>query len=249
MSRFTAENTGQATTTERLRAIVNDGPDFAATGDLTFAGNQEHTYDQSRSFTDRGVYWVIAQHLPEGAGWTDLAGEGREVLRVFAPAPLEKVEHKGITEESGYAGEPVNTASGNFVSRHRDLLAPAPGLPFLVERSYNVVGDTEDPDAIQDGAFGYGWTWNYDMQVEWRFDQTANVLGEDGHVEYYVGDVIMLDPDQPPDPYPFQIEGRYVYSGTLSEANELYRQPDGSFVMTTTEQLIYRFVAQDAAAP
>lgn len=238
---FTAKNTGEATTTERLRAILRSaggqGPDFDPTGDLEFAGGAQHTYTKSRTFPDRGVFWVAAQHLPQSSGWTDLIGEGREVLRVFAPAPLEKVEHKGIVEESGYAGEPVNTGSGNFVSRHRDLLAPAPSLPFVVDRTYNAV----DANAIPDGAFGVGWTWNYDMIVTWQPDKTAAVAGEDGHVEYYVGDVLSEDP--------FRIEGRYVYSGTLSEANQLDRQPDGSFVLTSTNQLVYRFAAEDPAAP
>lgn len=238
---FTAQNTGQAATTERLRAIArgagSQGPDFDATGDLQFTGGAQHTYSKSRTFPDRGIFWVTAQHLPLGGSWTDLIGEGREVLRVFAPAPLEKVEHKGIVEESGYAGEPVNTGSGNFVSRRRDLLAPAPSLPFVVERTYNAIDAHEAPD----GPFGYGWSWTYDRLVTWQPDKTAAVAGDDGHVQYFVGEVLPEDP--------FRIEGRYVYGGNLSEANELFRLPDGSFVFTGTNQLVYRFAVQDPIAP
>ena len=58
-------------------------------------------------------------------------------------------------------GDPVNTATGNYVYQHQDLSMPGKGMPFIFERTYN----SRDP---QNGPLGYGWThqWNAITTVE-----------------------------------------------------------------------------------
>ena len=57
-----------------------------------------------------------------------------------------------------YAGDPVNTATGNVWYSQTDLQLPGRGLPFVLTRTYNSQSDSE-------GLFGHGWLATYDTRV------------------------------------------------------------------------------------
>jgi RHS repeat-associated protein len=97
---------------------------------------------------------------------------GRTVPGFFVREPQESFGHR---RSSGYAGDPVNTATGNFVADGNDLPSPAPLRGLEVFRTYNSLDRRE-------GAFGLGWTSQLDVTLDVR-DPTAVVQrAEDGRV-------------------------------------------------------------------
>jgi RHS repeat-associated protein len=73
----------------------------------------------------------------------------------------------GLATQSGYAADPVNTATGNYVFSRTDLKISGRGFPFAFERTYN----SQDP---QPGALGYGWTHNFNSG--YTVDGGGNVI-------------------------------------------------------------------------
>ncbi len=59
----------------------------------------------------------------------------------------------------GSAGDPVNTASGNFTEAATDISIPGRSYPLAINRTYNSY------NASVNGPFGYGWTFNYNMSL------------------------------------------------------------------------------------
>ena len=72
--------------------------------------------------------------------------------------------------ETGVYGDPVNTATGNYVYQRRDLSVEGIGLSFMFDRTYNSRA-ASDPEAV-DGPLGYGWSHNYMARLD--FDGSGN---------------------------------------------------------------------------
>jgi RHS repeat-associated protein len=66
----------------------------------------------------------------------------------------------GLKANTVMAGEPVNTATGSFITQHQDVYASAPGMPFELKRTYNSMA------AVLDGPLGFGWTHSFHMHLE-----------------------------------------------------------------------------------
>jgi len=71
----------------------------------------------------------------------------------------------------GTEGDPVNTASGNFVTRTLDLRLPGIGnTEIRVERTYNAQAVPPQGDfaliGMDPGPFGPGWSWPFDFRLE-----------------------------------------------------------------------------------
>lgn len=79
-----------------------------------------------------------------------------------------------------YVAEPVNTATGNYTYNYQDLRIPGRGLSLTFHRFYNSLSTYQGP-------LGYGWTFNYGMNVR-EEDGNALVMVEDGRVDKYVPD-------------------------------------------------------------
>lgn len=47
--------------------------------------------------------------------------------------------NKNVSKTPGMIAEPVDVATGNFAYSHIDMVIPAPGIPFIVERFYNSI--------------------------------------------------------------------------------------------------------------
>ena len=62
--------------------------------------------------------------------------------------------------------DPVNVKNANFYLPFTDLSYPLPGFPLEIERAYN-------SRSLHDGPLGFGWTFNYDINV--RVDDFGNV--------------------------------------------------------------------------
>jgi RHS repeat-associated protein len=231
-ARFTVRNTGSLPLTEDLRAQVTDGSDFATDAGVTLNALQTHTYDETRAFTEPGIYEVIAEHKVEGS-WYGLLGVDSQdpsgFVRVKLPPPPPPQEDKGKPPDDGFAGEPVNTSTGNYFFSFTDLSDPTPGLSLDVTRLYNALDAPE-----VEGPFGHGTSWTYNMTVTWRVDKSALVRMPDGHLGYFLGEI---DPDDPAG-----MAG--IYHGQERDVgNTLMRAIDGTAVLTMAEHTAYHFDA------
>jgi RHS repeat-associated protein len=79
-----------------------------------------------------------------------------------------------------YAADPVNTATGNYVYNYEDVRIPGRGLSLSFQRFYNSFSTYQGP-------LGYGWTFNYGMNVR-EEDGNALVMVEDGRIDKYAPD-------------------------------------------------------------
>ena len=225
---FTAHNTTAFTLSENFRARVINGTNFPESGNQTLP--PDYAYNQTASFTQPGIYEVVAEHYVNGA-WHALVGTGGQngsgYIRVKAsPPPPPKVE-KGDPPTSGRLGEPVNTSTGNYFYDVTDLSDPTPGLYLEATRWYNSL---DAPDV--NGPFGYGTSWTYNMTVTLRSDKSAIVRMGDGHLAYFLGAV---DPSDPTN-----LDGAYV--GQNGDFGTLVRSGDVA-TLTTPDQTVYYFDA------
>ena len=105
-------------------------------------------------------------------------------------------------------GQPVNSATGNFWHTFNDLSVPGRGIPLQYRRTYNSLADNEN------SRLGYGWTDSYNIYI---------ITGTTVY-SLYEGNGSVA---------PFPITNTQ-YSRV--EAS-LLRNPDGTFVVTTTHGL------------
>lgn len=92
----------------------------------------------------------------------------------------------GIAPDTGTYGDPVNTATGNYIYQRRDLEIPGIGLPFHYDRAYN------SREASQAGAagapLGYGWTHSYRVRLVEDAGGIVTLTWGDGRTETYSPD-------------------------------------------------------------
>jgi len=118
---------------------------------------------------------------------------------------------------SGSAGEPVNTATGNYLFQRIDLALPGRGLPVVFTRTYNSL-DTYS------GPLGHGWTHSYNIFLTENMDGTVIMQHGDGHEEFY-------DP----------LGGGNYRSRFPGVFSILVKNPDGTFTLTLKDQTQYHF--------
>lgn len=66
------------------------------------------------------------------------------------------------------AGDPVDTATGNYGETFVDLSTPGRGMPLSFGRTYaSALADPSGPDGPNavNGPFGYGWTFSYNLSA------------------------------------------------------------------------------------
>ncbi|MGC9083918.1 MAG: DUF6531 domain-containing protein, partial [Anaerolineae bacterium] len=94
----------------------------------------------------------------------------------------------------GTEGDPINTASGNFVTRTMDLRLPGIGnTEIRLERTYNaqavIPGENLTVVGMRPGPFGPGWSWPFDFRVEF----VDNVLLRGVKVHYPDGHTALFE--------------------------------------------------------
>lgn len=85
----------------------------------------------------------------------------------------------GADGQFGQVGDPVNTATGNYIYQHRDLEIAGIGLPFVFDRSYNSRDD-------HNGPLGYNWTHNWNASLAVDVGGAVTVRWGDGGTERWV---------------------------------------------------------------
>ncbi len=91
----------------------------------------------------------------------------------------------GRAANSYYAGQGVNTATGNYTLQATDLTLPGIGMPFKFTRTYNSQA-ASDPSAVS-GPLGYGWTFSYYLYLQ-QFNSYNDVKVQrgDGRSEVFI---------------------------------------------------------------
>ncbi len=86
--------------------------------------------------------------------------------------------------------DPVNTATGNFWETFADVVVPGRGPALNLSRTYNALG------ASTNSAFGYGWTFNYGMNISIA-SGIATVTQENGSQTRFVQAGSTFTPEAP----------------------------------------------------
>lgn len=98
------------------------------------------------------------------------AGQADSVHRDSLAIP--NVQLAGIVPSTGYADDPVNTATGNFIEPETDLAFGGGNAGLVLTRMYNsltaVAQLDSDADAPRVGVFGIGWSSPLDQCLERR---------------------------------------------------------------------------------
>ena len=110
---------------------------------------------------------------------------GFRIAEMPTPVPASVVlsaSKLGQDTTGAVAGDPVNTATGNFYLNESDLIIPGPGMSFEFARAYN------SSDSYS-GSFGPGWTHSYNVFVQSDPCSTmVLVKWGDGQGHYYIPD-------------------------------------------------------------
>lgn len=179
-ARFEIQNLGTVTASvDSLYLNARLGTEsfqFPSVGSITLTPGAVYTYSEVRMLYKTGLYTGTAgfgaapwQPLPVTFDVTHTTFFTTEALSYTLPA-----QANGHAFWCGQAGEPVNTATGNFYSIQTDLRVPGPGAALEIIRTYN------SRDAAQDGAFGYGWAFNDDIFLSEAVDGVVVARFEDG---------------------------------------------------------------------
>ncbi|GAB2583246.1 DUF6531 domain-containing protein [Microlunatus antarcticus] len=126
-------------------------------------------FDQWLAANDDDVTWATAV----AAAFTAAGGDGEvSTLSDSAVAAalqaagvnatrqdltIDPVQAQGHPPTTGYANDPVNTATGNFVETETDLVFPGANATLVLSRTYNSFRSAE-PGSSTAGAFGPGWS-------------------------------------------------------------------------------------------
>jgi len=124
----------------------------------------------------------------------------------------------GINQEQSFSTDPVNLATGNYTYEHIDLKIPGKGLPFEFKRFYN-----SKDSQFQGAPLGYGWSHSYNIKLSGDPMNSLVVLFGDGHSETYISN------------------GDGTYQGEPGVYSTLVDNGNGTFTLTTKEQIKYNF--------
>ncbi len=78
-----------------------------------------------------------------------------------------------------FSDDPVNVVFGNFVHQNTDISIPALGMPLEFARTYNSANPI-------DGVLGFGWTHNYNMELEFESSTSLIIHHADGRQDRYL---------------------------------------------------------------
>ena len=87
----------------------------------------------------------------------------------------------GETPTSGFANDPVNVATGNFIEPETDLIfaGTTSAMTLLLKRMYNSLAVTHT-DEVPSGVFGLGWFSTLDTHLSFEDEQQASWFMSDG---------------------------------------------------------------------
>ncbi|MFC4767980.1 DUF6531 domain-containing protein, partial [Effusibacillus consociatus] len=146
----------------------------------------------------------------------------KDPLRSGIPAPGFAVPPEEVSNQNGsnpqaVGGDPVNTITGNFFYRHKDLEVKGK-IPITFERTYN----SRDRSL---GPLGNSWAFSYYTKLLFYRDKEneVGVLRPDGKVDFYT-----KNPDG-------------TFTGQFGSHDLLRQNPDQSYSLITKQNISYEF--------
>ena len=88
----------------------------------------------------------------------------------------------GKTPSSGFANDPVNVATGNFIEPEIDLEYSGLASSCALTRMYNSVALLDD--SMDTGVFGPGWSSNLDVKLFFEDEGATRILPDGRHIFY-----------------------------------------------------------------
>ena len=182
---FAFDGTGYTPDTDIARLVR--GPDGV-----------ERTDTPVRSDSQGRVIWTTATTCKSGLGSYTLHLQDPPTGRVSSSVTYTIVANDACTKptagpvgagtsllgtapNTGKNGDPVNTATGNYLYSRLDLRMGGRSLPCAFVRFYNSL------DALTNGPLGYGWTHSYNIAVTEQSDGSVTVRWGDGRVDIFDG--------------------------------------------------------------
>ncbi|MHB0914897.1 MAG: DUF6531 domain-containing protein, partial [Thermoleophilia bacterium] len=153
--------------------------------------------------------------------WTDDRINPRNIYTTTLTVRLGSL--MGTDTCCGSALDPVNTATGAFFYSQTDVDIQTKGLPLSIERTYN-------SNDQQDGPFGYGWSFNWQMDIMVESSGNAVVRRGDGRRDTFIRN------------------GDGTFTAPSGRHDILTRNPDSTYTLTTYKQEIYAFNADNRLA-
>lgn len=89
------------------------------------------------------------------------------------------LELGGVVPTSGFAADPVNTATGNFIEVEEDLVLAGPARSLTLRRTYNSFDQVG-------GVFGPGWTSPLDVRLD-VLEDAVHLVSADGRRSVFPG--------------------------------------------------------------
>jgi RHS repeat-associated protein len=120
--------------------------------------------------------------------------------------------------QTSFSKDPVNLATGNYAYEHVDLRIPGRGIPFEFKRAYN-----SRANQFNGAGLGPGWTHSYHVTVTGDPAVGLAVLWGTGNIEIYTHNA----------------DGSYAAEAGVF--NVLVNNGDGTFTLTTKDQVRYSF--------
>ena len=199
---------GTATTTTMSAAVPKDGVNATRTFVAYVA----------RDFPTSGVPTNDVRAI---SGYLTTTGDG-----AIRPGELDGGYNPSEACTTGCAGDPINTATGEFWETTTDLEIPGPSGGLAVRRSFA----TARTDI--DGPFGYGWSWQFGMQLAIANGATGTTLDTASQLRLIQENGSALV---------FTRGTDGTYSAPPRTFATLSRSADGSFTFTRGKTQIYRF--------
>lgn len=134
------------------------------------------SFTYSQTFTDGAVLTETTSgtfpvYPSQAAG---IAARNPQPSLIGGPVAATETQGPNPSENTcqACAGDPVDTATGNFYETQTDLSVTGRGPALRLSRSYNSLG------ASTPGPFGYGWTDSYAMSL--TINASSAVVTQDG---------------------------------------------------------------------
>jgi len=140
-------------------------------------------YDETNQIN--GDFGLLAEQsfmiCTKGPGMLFISEDGQiphDDLALLAALAIKLEDHVmlGFLMFLSFAGDPVNVATGNFISARTDLKTKGQ-TPFEFQRFYNAMNEKV-------GALGRGWSHSFEIKLK-KEEKDIVVYFEDGHGERY----------------------------------------------------------------
>jgi RHS repeat-associated protein len=217
---------GAYATSESYLTLLSDsmgdpGQAFATSNTVTIGQYDpptEHFYPFSPPVTIPGgtAFWVQLNGGP-----SPTSGTGVESMIDYqgtcTAASAANFGSPSTANQTAFAFEPINTATGNYYASHADVVVPGQGVAFNFTRSYNSLDSYAGP-------LGAGWTHSFNAFLTLNPDGTVSIKEADGHQ-------VTFSPTG---------GGAYI-PATAGVFDALNQNADGSFTVVRKSQTRFNF--------